>query len=132
MRTTIEVVLITTLMAGCGAIDVEEVMAPREPLGGTLSADLTGEATYAGTVQPLLIEYCSLCHNPSSPTGGLDATSYSGLVEMTDVVFPGEPDLSLLIQLIEGGVMPPPGNPGPSDEEIAAVRVWVEAGAENN
>ena len=117
----------------CGSIDSDEVMAPRLPAGaGGGTADLTGEATFGATVQPILMQYCSACHNASSPTGGLDATSYSGLVEQTDVVIPGDPEASVLVQFLEGGVMPPPGNPRPSDEEIAAIRDWVAGGALDN
>lgn len=117
----------------CGTIDSEEVMVPRLPAGVSADGvDLSGEATFSGTVQPILLQYCSACHNVSSPTGSLDVTSYAGLVENTDVVVPGDPDVSKLVQFVEGGVMPPPGNPGPSDEEIAAIRDWVAAGALNN
>ncbi len=105
-------------------------MAPRQPLPGG-GAGGAGEATFSGTVQPILVEYCSKCHNASSPTGGLDVTSYEGIA-VAGVIVPGDPDGSLMIQYLEGGVMPPPGNRGPSDEEIAAIRAWVLAGAPND
>ncbi|HLG18225.1 MAG TPA: c-type cytochrome domain-containing protein [Bdellovibrionota bacterium] len=119
------------IFVGCGSIDSTEVVAPPQPATttGSGTVDLSGEATFSGTVQPILLANCSACHNSTSLTGGLDVTTYSGLVEQTDVVVPGDPDESKLIQFLEGGIMPPPGNPAPSDEEIAAIRAWVGAGA---
>ncbi|HEY7726726.1 MAG TPA: c-type cytochrome domain-containing protein [Anaeromyxobacteraceae bacterium] len=125
--------LVATLVAGiaaCGSIEGNEVMAPRQPLGAG-GAGGGGEVTFGGTVQPILLEYCSKCHNASSATGGLDVTSYE-MIAMAGVVVPGDPDGSLMIQYLEGGVMPPVGNRGPSDEEIAAIRAWVLAGAAND
>ncbi len=127
------VILLMLIMAGvaCGDIETEEVMAPRQPSGAG-EADLSGEASFGETVLPLLGKYCSLCHNPSSAAGGLDLTSYASVTADAEVVVPGDPDTSLLIGMLEGGVMPPPGNPKPSPEEIAAIRAWIAAGALDN
>jgi len=115
-----------------GCIDTDEVAAPREPMSAGGSIELGGDITYSGTVQPILLTNCSLCHNPSSLTGGLDATTYEGLFAAPGFVAPGDPEASLLLAMLESGAMPPPGNPGPSDEEIAAVREWITQGASNN
>jgi uncharacterized membrane protein len=126
--------LIVSLVAGitaCGSIESDEVMAPRQPLAPGGGAGGAGAATFSGTVQPILVEYCSKCHNASSPTGGLDVTSYEAITA-AGVIAPGDPDGSLMIQYLEGGVMPPPGNRGPTDEEIASIRAWVLAGAPND
>lgn len=116
-------------IAACGSVETDEVMAPREPAISPSGSG--GEASFGGTVQPILVEYCSMCHNAASPTGGLDVTSFEG-IEAAGVVMPGDPDGSVMLQYLEGDVMPPMGYPRPSDEEIAAIRAWVTAGAANN
>ena len=126
--------LVFSLVLGitaCGSVDTDEVLAPRKPAGGSVGAGGTGAVTFSGTVQPILLDYCSKCHNASSVTGGLDVTSYQAIIA-AGVVQPGDPDASLMVQYLEGGVMPPPGNPRPSDSEIAAIRAWVAAGAPND
>lgn len=116
-------------LAGCGSIETGEVMAPREPL--IAPSGSAGDVSFGLTVQPILVAYCSGCHNASSATGGLDVTSYDA-IGSAGVVQPGDPDGSVMIQYLEAGVMPPMGYPGPTDEEIAAVRAWVAAGAPDN
>jgi len=138
MKTRLLIVICMAMMAlmsiaACGDIETDEVMAPRLPLaaaGG--GGDLSGDITFSGEIEPILVAHCSLCHSGSSPAGGLDVTSYDVLVNQSGVVVPGDADGSKIIQFLEGGVMPPPGNKPPSDDEIAAIRAWVQAGAPNN
>ncbi len=129
MHTRFLAVSMVLCITACGSIETDEVMAPREPAASPGGS--AGDMSFRATVQPILIEYCSKCHNESSVTGGLDVTSYEA-IEMAGVIEPGDPDGSLLIEYLEGGVMPPVGYPDPSDEEIAAIRAWVLAGALNN
>lgn len=131
MRARLLVVSLVLGISACGSVDTGEVMAPRKPLGGGGGGGAAGDVSFSGTVQPILLEHCSKCHNASSPTGGLDVTSYEMII-MAGVIEPGNPDASLMIQFLEGGVMPPAGNPPPSDGEIAAIRAWVAAGAPND
>jgi hypothetical protein len=128
MHTRLLVAALVAGLAACGSIEGNEVMAPRLPQAPGGATGGSGGATFGGTVQPILVEFCSKCHNASSPTGGLDVNSY-GAIAAAGVVVPGDPDGSLMIQFLEGGVMPPPGNRGPTDEQIAAIRAWVLAGA---
>lgn len=116
-------------MAACGSIETDEVLAPRQALGGGSGGGM-GEVTFSGTVKPILVKYCSECHNTASPTGGLDVTDHMSIT--MKVVVPGDADGSLMIQYLEGGVMPPAGKARPTSSEIAAIRMWVTAGAPNN
>lgn len=116
------------LSAGCG-IDTTEVMAPRQPqvVGGggiAVGADITWD----NTIQGMLQTYCSECHASSVKTAGVNIDSRDDLISV-GVVVPGDPDGSILLQVLEGGIMPPPGRPAPSADEVAAVRAWIEAGA---
>lgn len=84
------------------------------------------------------------CHGGSGAVAGLDLASnaYGTLVNVASSedptvlrVKPGDPDNSLLYQVLVGEVgntrQMPPGATLPA-EEIELVRLWVEAGAEDN
>jgi len=115
--------------AGCG-VETEEVAAPRLPAGAGGGSG-SGSLTFSGDIDPIFQSYCLRCHSASSPSGGVDASSYDGLIA-SGVLVPGDPDSSLVLDVLEGGAMPPPGQPGPGLSEISAIRDWIVAGALNN
>ena len=86
-------------------------------------------------VVPILLNRCVECHNATDKTGGLDLTSRESLLkggESGEVVTPGKPDLSLLIEKILAGEMPPKkqGKARPlPPAEAARLRTWVAEGA---
>jgi hypothetical protein len=47
------------------------------------------------------------------------------------VIEPGNPDGSLLIDMVASGDMPEEGDPMPP-EELDLIRTWIQEGAENN
>src|SRR5262249_7451966 len=64
------------------------------------------EKTYA----PIVVKNCVGCHNASEPRGHLDLTRREGLSnrgERRDVIIPGEPEESYLIERAANGSMPP-------------------------
>ena len=89
-------------------------------------------------VRPILAKYCVHCHNGDEPKGGLDLTSYEELTlggNSGDVIVPGKPDESLLVQLVlkrRKPHMPPKGEPQPRPEEIELIRRWIAAGARDD
>lgn len=81
-------------------------------------------------IQPLLQSHCGSCHDGSERSGGLDLGA--GLVrggESGPVLVPGQPDESLLLQLVSSNAMPPAGEPRLSAEQIDLLRRWIAAGA---
>ena len=128
----------TALLRGflAGALPVLAVGCLPEPTIGTTLAELQTE---------LFRDSCagSSCHGGAAPSRGLnlEVGSFTTTVGVDAVepdwvrVVPGDTDASLLYQVMFDGV----GNtrrmpPGFSLEEgeIAAVRVWIEEGAQDN
>ena len=92
------------------------------------------EVSFAGEVLPLLEKHCWECHSEQSAELGLKLDSYEGVMAGSDygtVVEPGDPDGSLLIDMIESGDMPEDGDPVPA-AEIAVIRNWIAEGAAKN
>mgnify|MGYP003311415358 CR=1 FL=1 len=72
------------------------------------------------------------CHNEKKRKGGLDLTTSESVLKGGDsgpAIIPGQPDKSLMIQLISKGEMPPGKRkkPGPQQEKL--LRDWIQDGA---
>ena len=84
-------------------------------------------------VRPLLVARCYKCHGPADEAkGGLRLVSRDAVLAGGDsgpAVVEGKPDESLLFEAVkhDGLKMPPDGKL--ADQEIAALRKWIELGA---
>ena len=90
--------------------------------------------SFASEVMPLMEKYCWECHSQENAELGLMLDSYEGTMAGSDygtVVEPGDPDGSLLVDMIASGDMPEDGDPMPADE-LEIIRTWIAEGAENN
>lgn len=98
--------------------------------------------SFINDVAPILKENCYACHDAKKRSGKLELTSYAKLREggsKGDPITPGQPDDSLLIQLLtsDGAKrMPPPPKDRVSDQEgalppaqIAVIQRWILEGA---
>ena len=100
---------------------------------GLLAVDGPDLEHFEKKVRPLLIEHCQRCHDGEKAKGGLRLDSAETLTQGGDtgeVLVPGKPEASLLIQAVQysGDLkMPPKGKL--SEAEIAALVEWVQAGA---
>lgn len=92
------------------------------------------EVSFTGDVLPLLEKHCWECHSEQSAELGLKLDTYEGVMAGSDygtVVEAGDPDGSLLIDMMESGDMPEDGDPVPA-AEIEVIRNWIAEGASNN
>ncbi len=98
----------------------------------------TDSISYNDHIQPIFDASCVSCHNVSARSG-VNMVDYEAVMnsvgELYDtlIVIPGKPDESPLVDKIENeepeyGDRMPPGTPL-TDEEIAAIRQWIEEGA---
>lgn len=97
-----------------------------------------GEISYTADVQPIFNSYCTNCHGGTS---GVTLSSYNSTMNSvgnrysTNIVIPGNPDQSPLVDKIEpdpelGSRMPTNG--ALTNEEISKIRFWIQNGAKDN
>jgi mono/diheme cytochrome c family protein len=94
-------------------------------------------AAWDGKVQPIFAQYCLGCHGTETQMAGLrldggDAALKGG--HNGPVMIAGQSSKSPLIQRVslpptDVRVMPPKGNPGPTDEQIRILIEWIDGGA---
>jgi YHS domain-containing protein len=94
-------------------------------------------ASYATVVQPILASRCVACHGEVKPKGRLRLDTPDGIraggVSGSTVV-PGNADASELVRRLrlphdDEEHMPPPGKQALSEQEVAALVAWIDAGA---
>jgi len=98
-----------------------------------------GEKLFALKVMPTLADKCFSCHgdDPEEIEGGFDMTHLEGLLaggeSFDDVVIPGDSEFSFIMEAIRWEdpdyEMPPKENDRLSEEQIWAIRDWIDAGA---
>ena len=84
--------------------------------------------TPVADVLPIFKSSCANCHNASVKQKGLDLSTEESAMkgsESGSVVTPGKPDDSLLYQEARSGSMPV-GKPHLSEQELAAIKTWIE------
>ncbi len=126
-------------LGDAGALGAGQNVVPGGTVGGDagLAADTL---SFSQGILPIFIEYCGECHGGTNEAGevvtevSLNLLEYDRVMagsEFGTVVEPGDPDGSFLIDQIESGDMPQE-RPKLSDENIALIRAWIQAGALNN
>ncbi|MES2920267.1 MAG: PSD1 and planctomycete cytochrome C domain-containing protein [Verrucomicrobiota bacterium] len=97
-----------------------------------LSVAMAAEVDFAHEVVPVLEKHCVECHGGEKSKGGLSMNTRALLLE-ADVLEPGDPDASLMIELltVEGPDerMPPPKNKkvALNEKEIDVLKRWIAA-----
>lgn len=94
-----------------------------------IAADPAAEA-FERNIEPLLKGHCLKCHNPIDKQAGLDLTTQKNAWaggESGEVIKPGAPDDSLLLERVQDGEMPP--DEKLTAEEVAQLQQWIKGGA---
>jgi len=92
--------------------------------------------SYAEHIAVVFEFNCNRCHNSSQREGGVDLSTWSGIVADPRIVFPGSDSTSVLIWTIEYRPgfppMPPLQYRGLVLNHIKGIRTWINEGAKNN
>jgi uncharacterized membrane protein len=107
-------------------------LAPRRTITSVSTAE-----PFADVVGPMLVERCASCHNEDKQEADLVLTTYAGVMrggESGRVVVAGNTQLSELLRRIElphddEEFMPADGKTPLTDQQVAIIRWWIEAGA---
>ena len=86
-------------------------------------------------VAPVLAAKCGKCHSSKVQKGALDLSSMRGLQaggESGESAVAESVEDSLLWIMIDGGDMPPEGQPPLSDKERSLIHKWLQAGAKSS
>jgi mono/diheme cytochrome c family protein len=108
--------------------------APLAETPAVESSAPAAEVSFARDVAPIFADSCVECHGGAKTRAGLDLTSYVGLMSGSQegaVIFPGNPQESVLLQQVVDGAMPKRG-PKLPPEKIEVISDWIAAGAPNN
>jgi hypothetical protein len=140
--------LLTFILTACGgqaapddnqSIDNQVAAATEAPQDSTSnnSSDNAidpASISFANDVQPLFIQYCTRCHGDGRLDEGLNLLTYADVMAGSEngaVIISGDPDNSLLAQMVVDGEMPKRGAK-PSAQEIQVILDWIKAGAQDN
>ncbi len=127
-------ILVATAALLAGAVrGVAEEPTGMGAAGAASSEEARNLEFFERSVRPLLSQHCYSCHAKGQAKGGLSLADRKGLLaggEGGAVVSLGKPGESPLIAAIEGrdGLQMPP-NSKLSENEVAALKRWVELGA---
>jgi mono/diheme cytochrome c family protein len=96
------------------------------------------QPTFSSLETNVFTPKCVQCHGSSNPSAGVDLSSYAAIQNAASthghaIIEPGNPDASHLYMFVADGSMPPDNSaPKVTADELAALRAWIQAGAQNN
>ncbi len=95
-----------------------------------LLASAADPVSYSRQIRPMLDARCISCHSDDDRNGGLSMEGYDHVM---DAVVAGKPEDSRLYKVISGESPRMPKGPEKlSEEQVTAVRLWIEQGAKND
>lgn len=103
---------------------------PVQPVTTSVRVPVTPTLGYVEDIQPIFQRSCIACHSGVVKQLNLQVTAYAPLMAGSmrgPVVIPGDPDGSVLWQMVGSGKMPLIGQLPASDKEL--IRRWIELGA---
>ncbi|MBI3738303.1 MAG: hypothetical protein HY258_04585, partial [Chloroflexi bacterium] len=115
--------------AGFNAPKLREVLQAQipTPVPTPTPAPIVGNPTYDANIAPILSTKCGACHNTTTLTGGLDLTTYTGVMSGGKdgaVVLPGDSANSKLVQVQSSKHFV-----NLTVEELELVKQWIDSGA---
>lgn len=136
--TRVQLLSVAILPLGLGfavfGAPVEPVEQPIEQPVDEARAAVVGPVSYASQVAPLFMDQCVSCHGDETQEAGLALHTYEATMKGSEygtVIEAGNPDGSLLLDMIAAGEMPQEAD-ALDAEQVALIRSWIAAGASDN
>ena len=123
MRARIAVVLICCVPALVDRGSVTPVLAQESSKRTLAGQGAAGQAAFRTAVAPVLAKYCTGCHGPAKPKGGLNLASAVD----DDSARSHRKVWERVREYVEGGLMPPEDRPQPSREEVGRLTTWIKS-----
>ena len=98
------------------------------------AAFVAGEVSYASQIAPLFAENCVSCHGDETQEAGLRLDTYEAVMKGSEygtVIEAGNPDDSLLIDMVAAGEMPQEAD-AMDEDDVDLIRSWIAEGANDN
>ena len=97
-------------------------MVSHSPAG---MAEEASASRFSETVRPILEQYCFGCHGMGAKKGGVSLDTFDDEKAAVDA-----PELwHGVLKNVRAGIMPPPGKPKPSADEVKALELWIKRDA---
>ena len=119
-------VCFTSAILGAALADVGSLVVAADGRSGD------DQLTFEKDVAPILAKHCLNCHGGKKREAGLDVRRKFTLLSGGDsgaAIVAGKPKMSLLIEMIDEGLMPPEDEPRLTSEEVTVLRKWIASGA---
>jgi len=107
--------------------------APLESTSQPVSSPVK-HVQFESDVLPILKANCVQCHGSETRIKEMNLGTLEGVLKGSEsgpVVTPGKPEESRLYKMVHEGLMPPGGKARLSDEQVATIRAWIEAGSQS-
>ena len=88
------------------------------------SAQSSGADAFETVVKPVIKQTCSVCHNATALTAGLDLARF--LNQSGPEALKERDVWEKVASKLKAGEMPPPGMPRPPAEQLAAIPRWID------
>jgi hypothetical protein len=103
------------------------IMQGAKNLTCTSDACDTSNVTFSASIKPLLQNKCVGCHSGSTPSGGHDFTTHAGVQPVAQ-----SGRLYGAVNHMSGFVPMPQGGTKLANCDIRKIKIWIDAGAQNN
>ena len=128
---------VALFLTGSLALGALASAGPPAPAGAPAPADTRDEAvSYRGEVLPILRAHCQACHQPAKAEGEVQLMRHAQLLIEVDgqpLVAPGQPEESLLLDLVRSYDGEPPEmpveRPPLSSAQVQRLARWIAEGA---
>ena len=91
--------------------------------GKISSQATTGRISFRAAALPVLTKYCTTCHGPTKPKGGLNLAIFRDETSARS----NRKIWGRIKEYVEGGLMPPDDRPQPTREELAQLTGWIKS-----